>query len=131
ARGGGERAPAGKGGSPRRGCPARHGMVPEVFDFGPDGEDFYIAMALVHGPSLEERLRGGRLPCDEAVEHAVWLCEFLDRAHAFSVTVEQQPYRLLHNDLKPAHLKIPEIGERKVLDFGMAKVLEQTRELAT
>jgi hypothetical protein len=110
---------------------ARHGMVPEVFEFGPDGDDFYIAMELVHGPSLEERLRGGRLPYDEAVEHAVWLCEFLDRAHAFSVTVEQQPYRLLHNDLKPAHLKIPEIGERKVLDFGMAKVLEQTRELAT
>ena len=49
---------------------ARHGMVPEVFDFGPDGEDFYIAMELVHGPSLEERLRSGRLPYDEAVEHA-------------------------------------------------------------
>jgi len=110
---------------------ARHGMVPEVFDFGPDGEDFYIAMELVHGPSLEERLRSGRLPYDEAVEHAAWLCEFLDRAHAFSATVEQQPYRLLHNDLKPAHLKIPEIGERKVLDFGMAKVLEQARDLAT
>jgi hypothetical protein len=110
---------------------ARHGMVPEVFEFGPDGDDFYIAMELVHGPSLEESLRGGPLPCDEAVEHAIWLCEFLDRAHAFSATVEQQPYRLLHNDLKPAHLKVPEIGERKVLDFGMAKVLEQARDLAT
>jgi hypothetical protein len=110
---------------------ARHGMVPEVFDFGADGDDFYIAMELVEGPSLEERLRDGPLSSDEAVSHALWLCEFLDRAHAFSVTVEQRPYRLLHNDLKPAHLKIPEIGERKVLDFGIAKVLEETRELAT
>lgn len=110
---------------------SRYGMVPEVFEFGPDGDDFYIAMELVHGLSLEERLRSGPLPYDEAVSHASWLCEFLDRAHAFSVTIEQRPYRLLHNDLKPAHLKIPEIGERKVLDFGMAKVLEQTRELAT
>ena len=110
---------------------ARHGMVPEVFEFGPDGDDFYIAMELVPGPSLEERLRAGALPYDEAVGHALWLCEFLDRAHAFSVTVEQRPYRLLHNDLKPAHLKIPDVGERKVLDFGIAKVLEQTRELAT
>jgi hypothetical protein len=110
---------------------SRYGMVPEVFEFGPDGDDFYIAMELVHGPSLEERLRDGALPYDEAVAHALWLCEFLDRAHAFSVTVEQRPYRLLHNDLKPAHLKIPEIGERKVLDFGIAKVLEETRELAT
>lgn len=110
---------------------SRHGMVPEVFDFGADGDDFYIAMELVEGPSLEERLRGGPLSSDEAVGHALWLCEFLDRAHAFSVTVEQRPYRLLHNDLKPAHLKIPETGERKVLDFGIAKVLEETRELAT
>ena len=110
---------------------ARHGMVPEVFDFGADGDDFFIAMELVEGPSLEERLREGPLSSDEAVGHASWLCEFLDRAHAFSVTVEQKPYRLLHNDLKPAHLKIPEAGERKVLDFGIAKVLEETRELAT
>ena len=110
---------------------SRHGMVPEVFEFGPDGDDLYIAMELVQGPSLEERLRDGALPYDEAVGHARWLCEFLDRAHAFSVTVEQRPYRLLHNDLKPAHLKIPNDGARKVLDFGMAKVLEEARELAT
>jgi hypothetical protein len=110
---------------------ARHGMVPEVFDFGADGDDFYIAMELIEGPSLEEKLRDGPLSSDEAVGHALWLCEFLDRAHAFSVTVEQRPYRLLHNDLKPAHLKIPDTGERKVLDFGIAKVLEETRELAT
>jgi protein kinase-like protein len=110
---------------------SRHGMVPDVFEFGPDGDDLYIAMELVEGASLEERLRNGALPCDEAVGHALWLCEFLDRAHAFSITVEQQPYRLLHNDLKPAHLKIRGDGDRKVLDFGMAKVLEETRELAT
>lgn len=110
---------------------AEHGMVPEVFDFGPDGEDFYIAMEIVEGPSLEERLRQGALPCDEAVSHAIWLCDFLDRAHGFSATIEQRRYRLLHNDLKPAHLKIPASGERKVLDFGMAKVLEEARDLAT
>ena len=110
---------------------AEYGMVPEVFEFGPDGDDFYIAMELVEGPSLEERLRRGPLPCDEAVGHAMWLCEFLDRAHGFSATIEQRPYRLLHNDLKPAHLKIPVEGERKVLDFGMAKVLEEARDLAT
>ena len=110
---------------------AEHGMVPEVFDFGPDGDDFYIAMALVEGPSLEERLRCGALPYDEAVGHAMWLCQFLDRAHGFSATIEQRRYRLLHNDLKPAHLKIPPGGERKVLDFGMAKVLEEARDLAT
>ena len=106
-----------------------HGMVPEVYEFGPDGEDLFIAMEYVDGPSLEEVLRGGALPPGEAVEHAIWLCEFLDKAHGFSCTVEGKPYRLLHNDLKPAHLKISLTGERKVLDFGISKALEETREL--
>ena len=106
-----------------------HGMVPEVYDFGPDGDDLFIAMEYIDGPSLEEVLRAGALPPAEAVEHAIWLCEFLDKAHGFSCTVEGKPYRLLHNDLKPAHLKISLTGERKVLDFGIAKALEDTREL--
>jgi eukaryotic-like serine/threonine-protein kinase len=111
----------------------RHGMVPEVFEFGPDDEDFFIAMELVEGPSLEERLRGGALPYDEGVAHARWLCDFLHAAHNFSPIVEGRQYRLLHNDLKPAHLKLPARpgGERKVLDFGIAKALEESRELAT
>src|SRR5205823_1164408 len=71
---------------------SRYGMVAEVFEFGPDGDDLYIAMEHVEGPSLEERLRDGALPYDEAVGHALWLCDFLDRAHAFSVTVEHRPY---------------------------------------
>ncbi len=61
-----------------------HGMVPEVYEFGPDGEDLFIAMEYIDGPSLEEVLRAGALPPREAVEHAAWLCEFLDKAHGFS-----------------------------------------------
>ena len=106
-----------------------HGMVPEVYEFGPDGDDFFIAMAYVDGPSLEEILRNGPLAPAEAVEHAMWLCEFVDKAHDFSCTIEGKPYRLLHNDLKPAHLKVSLTGERKVLDFGISKALEETREL--
>ena len=115
----------------QQGFASLHGMVPELFEFGEDGDDFYIAMEIIEGPSLEERLRGGALRYDEAVGHALWLCEFLEKAHAFSPVVEGRPYRLLHNDLKPAHVKIPDTGERKVLDFGIAKALEETRELAT
>ncbi len=109
----------------------RHGMVPEVYDYGADGDDFYIAMEYVDGPSLEMLLRGGPLPTREAVEHARWLCDFLEKAHGFSSTVEGKPYRLLHNDLKPAHLMISTTGDRKVLDFGISKALEEARDLGT
>lgn len=108
-----------------------HGMVPEVYDCGPDGDDFYIAMAFVDGPSLETRLRQGALEPAEAAGHALWLCGFLEKAHAFSSVVEGTPFRVVHTDLKPAHLMIPASGERKVLDFGIAKALEESRELGT
>jgi hypothetical protein len=109
----------------------RHGMVPEVYEYGPDGDDFYIAMEYVEGRSLEMLLRDGPLPAREAVAHASWLCDFLEKAHGFSSTVEGKPYRLLHNDLKPAHLMVSDAGDRKVLDFGIAKALEEARDLGT
>ena len=109
-----------------------HGMVPEVYDCGLDGEDFYIAMEFIDGPSLEAQLRqGGALPAEEAAGHALWMCGFLEKAHAFSSVVEGTSFRVVHTDLKPAHLMIPESGERKVLDFGIAKALEESRELGT
>ena len=108
-----------------------HGMVPEVYDFGQDGDDFYIAMAFVDGPSLEGLLRQGPLSAEEAAGHASWLCGFLEKAHAFSGVVDGRPYRIVHTDLKPAHLMISSAGERTVLDFGIAKALEESRELGT
>jgi eukaryotic-like serine/threonine-protein kinase len=108
-----------------------HGMVPAVYDFGADGQDFFIAMAFIDGTSLEGMLRGGPLAADEAVSHALWLCCFLDKAHAFSGVVDGTPYRIVHTDLKPAHLMISAGGERSVLDFGIAKALEESRELGT
>lgn len=108
-----------------------HGMVPEVYDFGPDGDDFYIAMEFIDGASLEGLLRQGRLEPGEAAGHALWLCGFLEKAHAFSGVVDGRPYRIVHTDLKPAHLMITAAGERRVLDFGIAKALEESRELGT
>lgn len=108
-----------------------HGMVPEVYDFGLDGDDFYIAMEFIDGASLEGLLRRGMLPATEAAGHALWMCGFLEKAHAFSGVVDGRPYRIVHTDLKPAHLMISPDGDRRVLDFGIAKALEESRELGT
>jgi serine/threonine protein kinase len=108
-----------------------HGMVPEVYDFGADGDDFYIAMEFVEGTSLDLLLRGGRLPASEAAAHAAWVCAFLEKAHAFCGVVDGKAYRIVHTDLKPAHLMITPDGDRRVLDFGIAKALEESRELGT
>src|SRR6476659_9320749 len=47
-----------------------HGMVPEVYDYGPDGNDFYIAMEFVEGGSLAGLIRNGPLGPTEAARHA-------------------------------------------------------------
>jgi serine/threonine-protein kinase len=108
-----------------------YGMVPEVYDFGADGDDFFIAMELIEGTSLEGLLRRGMLAPDEAAAHALWMCGFLEKAHAFCEVVDGKSYRIVHTDLKPAHLMISPNGDRKVLDFGIAKALEESRELST
>jgi eukaryotic-like serine/threonine-protein kinase len=108
-----------------------HGMVPEVYEFGADGDDFFIAMEFIEGTSLEGLLRHARLAPDEAAAHALWMCGFLEKAHAFCEVVDGKSYRIVHTDLKPAHLMISPNGDRKVLDFGIAKALEESRELGT
>lgn len=108
-----------------------NGMVPEVFDYGADGDDFFIAMEFIEGMSLEARLRRGKLSAEEAAGHALWLCGFLEKAHAFCGEVDGKPYRIVHTDLKPAHLMLSPGGDRRVLDFGIAKALEESRELGT
>jgi serine/threonine-protein kinase len=105
-----------------------HGMVPEVYEYGPHREHLYIAMEFVEGQALSERIKTGLAPGD-AARHAAGICEFLEKAHQFATTVEGLPYdRIVHADLKPDHVLIAQSGEMKVLDFGIAKALEKTTE---
>lgn len=109
-----------------------HGMVPKVYDYGHDGEDFFIAMELVEGGALADLLKKGPIAPREAAQHAIKICEFLDRAHGFATTVEGEPYdRLVHADLKPGHVLIDDSGGIKVLDFGIAKALAKTTQVTT
>jgi serine/threonine-protein kinase len=94
-----------------------------VFDFGQsDTGDFFLAMELLEGESLGQRLkRIGRLPVDMAIDTARQALRSLAEAHAKGI---------IHRDLKPDNLffaKVPDGGEVgevvKVLDFGIAKML--------
>jgi eukaryotic-like serine/threonine-protein kinase len=109
-----------------------HGMVPEIYDFGQDGDDFYIAMELIEGGHLADQIATGPLPAGAAAEHAAWLCGFLDKAHRFATTIEGNRYvAIVHADLKPQHVLFTHSGEKKVLDFGIAKALARTTRVTT
>jgi Tol biopolymer transport system component len=76
-----------------------------------DGQPF-LALELVEGETLEQRLARGAIPVDEALEIARQIAEALEEAHGKGI---------VHRDLKPANVKLTPEGRVKVLDFGLAK----------
>jgi predicted Ser/Thr protein kinase len=109
-----------------------HGMVPKVYEFGQDGDDLFIAMEFIDGGALSELIKQGPLDPRTAVQYAVRICDFLDKAHRFATVVEGEPYdRVVHADLKPGHVLIAGSGDVKVLDFGIAKALAKTTQVTT
>jgi len=109
-----------------------HGMVPEVYDFGTHRDrHFFIAMEFVEGGSLAQLIARGPMEPAVAAQHAVCICEFLEKAHQF-LTIEGEPGNpIVHADLKPQHILLPRPGEIRVLDFGIAKALAKTRQVTT
>ncbi len=78
-----------------------------------------LVLELVEGPTLADRISKGPIPLDEALPIAKQIAEALEAAHEAGV---------IHRDLKPANIKVREDGTVKVLDFGLAKALDPTRE---
>ena len=78
------------------------------------GSRRFLAMELIPGEDLAERLKRGRLSVDEAVGIAHQITEALEAAHARGV---------VHRDLKPANIRVTTDGTVKILDFGLAKAI--------
>ncbi|HEX5030065.1 MAG TPA: protein kinase [Candidatus Eisenbacteria bacterium] len=93
-----------------------HPHICTIFDFdSQDGVDFLV-MELVSGESLAARLRRGALSESEVLPIGIQIAEALDEAHRQSV---------VHRDLKPGNVMIMTRGTVKVLDFGIARSVEQ------
>ena len=95
-----------------------HPAVVAVYDTGADATSRFIVMELVVGRSLEELLRDqGRLAPDSAVRVAARVADALAAAHAAGI---------VHRDIKPANVMVADDGSVKVLDFGIARPMEET-----
>jgi len=73
-----------------------------------------LAMELVEGEDLSQRIVRGPIPLAEALPIARQIADALDAAHERGI---------VHRDLKPANIKVREDGTVKVLDFGLAKAV--------
>jgi serine/threonine-protein kinase len=79
------------------------------------GDSHVLVMELVEGDTLSERIERGALPLREALGIAAQIAAALDVAHERGV---------VHRDLKPGNIKLRPDGTVKLLDFGLAKVLD-------
>ena len=99
-----------------------HPHIATVFDFGetPDGRPF-IVMELVNGQDLGALMRAGALTIARA-------CEIVE--HVAAALGEAHRHGIIHRDVKPSNILVNERGEVKVLDFGLAKLIEEHPGLA-
>ena len=93
-----------------------HQNIAQVFGLEQAGEVHALAMELVGGEDLSQRIARGPIAIDEALPIAKEIADALEAAHEQGI---------VHRDLKPSNIRIRNDGKVKVLDFGLAKVLEQ------
>ena len=95
----------------RAAASVNHPNVCQIYEIGEDGGRLFIAMELLEGEALAERLRRGPLSTSEAVPIGLGMLAALSALHARGI---------VHRDLKPSNVFLTAHGV-KLLDFGLAR----------
>lgn len=91
-----------------------HPNIASIYGFE-DSDRPGLVMELVEGPTLGDRILARPLPLEEALHISKQVCDALEYAHERGI---------VHRDVKPANIKVSPDGTVKLLDFGLAKALE-------
>jgi len=95
-----------------------HPNIAAIYGFEDGGDVHALVLELVEGPTLADRIALGPLALPEALAIARQIADALAAAHEHGV---------IHRDLKPANIKVCDDETVKVLDFGLAKPVQDAR----
>ncbi len=93
-----------------------HPAIAQVYDIDEAEGGTFIAMEFVDGLTVRQLVAGGELDLAAAVEIALQVAEGLAKAH---------DARVLHRDIKSDNIMVTRDGHAKLLDFGLAKLMEE------
>jgi serine/threonine protein kinase len=105
----------------------RHPNIIQVYDFDHEGEIYYMVLEFVAGETLQERLKSltasnQSLSVVNATQLMITICDAVAYAHE---------HGMIHRDLKPANVMLNPQGEPILMDFGVAKMLDEAQHTAT
>jgi len=96
-----------------------HPHIAMAFDFGTEDDVDYLVTEYIPGVNLEEKIGQQALPQKKVLELGLQLMSALEAAHRENV---------IHRDLKPGNIRLNRDGQLKVLDFGLAKLIDNLDE---
>ena len=93
-----------------------HPNVCTIFDFDEADGVYYIAMQFVEGKNVRQLVAGKPLEMKSALSIAVQVCDALSYSHSRGI---------IHRDIKAGNVMVSPTGQAKILDFGLAKLVEK------
>ena len=92
-----------------------HPNIAQIFEIGDDDQTHFIAMEFIDGATLREKIHQEHSELRKLLRYLQHVAEGLAKAHAAGI---------VHRDLKPDNIMITRDGHAKILDFGLAKLIE-------